>query len=219
LDLALTDNGRLVGELDDQRAEHSEILALAEEDARRLQHERDEALAASANLRSRIEILESALRRQRREDEPPIPDSLSELGEWAERNLCNRVVVLPRALNAAKKSSFEDIAFVYRTLLALRDKYVPMRRTGATQAKADCDAAWQELGLELTPSFAGSGAGQFGDEYRVKWDGRTRDLEMHLKGSNSRDPRYGFRCYFFWDDIKQVAVVGSIPGHLTTNAS
>jgi len=219
LDLALSDNGRLVGELDDQRAEHAEILALAEEDVRKLQHERDEAWAAAASLRARIEVIEAALRRQRQEDEAPIPDTLSELGVWAEQNLGGRVVVLPRAIHVAKKSPFEDVAFVYRTLLALRDKYVPMRRTGSTQAKSDCDSAWQELGLELTPSFAGSGAGQFGEEYRVKWEGGTRDLEMHLKGRNSRDPRYGFRCYFFWDEAKQIAVVGAIPGHLTTNAS
>lgn len=219
LDLALTENDRLTKELDEQKAEHAEAIAFAEQEEARVRAERDAAQTEVAQLRHRIDGLEAALRSQRQEPDSPLPDSLSALAEWAARELGDAVVLLPRAINAAKKSPFEDVPFVYRTLLALRDKYVPMRRGGNAQAKTECDAAWRELGLELTPSFAGTRAGQFGDEYRVKWDGRNRMLDQHLKGSNSRDPRYGFRCYFFWDESANAVVVGSLPNHLTTNAS
>lgn len=219
LDLALSENTRLTRELEDQRAEHAEILALSDADAIRLQSERDEALAELANLRLRIEALEAALRHQRHEEDVPIPESLADIGDWAARYLGDGVVLLPRAVNAAKKSPFENVPFVYRTLLAIRDKYVPMRRTGDPKLRAECEATWQELGLALTPSFAGSNAGQFGDEYRVRWNGRNRIFDMHLKGSSSRDSRYGFRCYFFWDDEAKAVVIGSLPGHLTTNAT
>lgn len=219
LELALAENDRLTKELDEQKAEHAEVMAFAESEEARVRGERDAAQAEVVQLRHRIEVLEAALRSQRQEPDAEIPDTLSALADWAGRELGDGVVLLPRAVNAAKKSPFEDVPFVYRTLIALRDKYVPMRRAGSAQAKAECDATWRELGLELTPSFAGAGAGQFGDEYRVKWDGKNRTLDLHLKGSNSRDPRYGFRCYFFWDESAQAVVVGSLPGHLTTNAS
>jgi hypothetical protein len=171
------------------------------------------------NLRHRIATLEGALRNQRHEEEIPIPESLSQIGEWAQKYLGDGVRLLPRAISAAKKSPFEDVGFVYRVLLFLRDRYVPMRRLSTPMAKNDCDKALRELGLELTPSFSGPGAGQFGDEYKVKWNEKVRMLDSHLKGSNSRDPRYGFRLYFFWDEDLKAVVVGSLPGHLTTSVS
>lgn len=219
LELALAENEKLSRELEDQKAEHKELLAMAENDIQRLQAERDEACAEVVNLRHRIATLEGALRNQRHEEEIPIPESLSQIGEWAQKYLGDGVRLLPRAISAAKKSPFEDVGFVYRVLLFLRDRYVPMRRLSTPMAKNDCDKALRELGLELTPSFSGPGAGQFGDEYKVKWNEKVRMLDSHLKGSNSRDPRYGFRLYFFWDEDLKAVVVGSLPGHLTTSVS
>lgn len=45
------------------------------------------------------------------------------------------------------------------------------------------------------------------------------DLDRHIRGSSSREERFGFRLYFFWDDEGQQAVVGSFPTHLSTRAS
>jgi hypothetical protein len=219
LDLALKENERLTRELEEQRAEHADMLTLADDDVRRIQTERDEALAEASRSGARISVVTAALQRQRNEPEIPIPDSLAELGDWGSQYLGNGVELLPRAVNAAKKSPFEDVAFVYRVLLLLRDKYVPMRRSGDPGRKAEYEAAREELGLTLTPSFAGSRAGEFDDEYRVKWSGKTRDLDMHFRGNSSRDPRYGFRCYFFWDDDSKSVVIGTVPGHLSTRAT
>jgi len=219
LDLALTDNERMAQELKDQKAEHADMLALAASDVRSIRTERDEALAEAALLRARIVAVTASLQKQRNEPEIPIPDNLAELGSWGSQYLGNAIEILPRAVKDAKKSPFEDVAFVYKVLLLLRDKYVSMRRSGDPLRKAEFDTALTEFGLELTPSFAGARAGEFASEYRVKWHEKNRDLDWHLKGNNSRDPRYGFRCYFFWDDETKTIVVGAIPGHLSTRAT
>lgn len=219
LELALAENERLSRALEEQKAEHAELLELAEDEERRLRAEHAETLAQVANLRHRVAALEAALRGQRQERDTPIPESLEEIGAWAAEHLGGAVLLLPRAVNAAKKSPFEDVPLAYRTLLALRDKYVPMRRDGGPKPVAEWEAAMRELGLELSRSFKGTRAGQFGNEYFVKWKGRTEELDMHLKGSSSRDPRYGFRCYFFWDEGSRKVVVGWLPGHLTTDAT
>jgi hypothetical protein len=112
LDLALAENERLALELKDQKAEYADMLALAEGDVRSIEAERDEALTDAARLRLRIDAVTLALQKQRNEPEIPIPDNLDELGDWADQYLGNGVVLLPRAVNAAKKSPFEDVAFV-----------------------------------------------------------------------------------------------------------
>jgi hypothetical protein len=73
------------------------------------------------------------------------------------------------------------------------------------------------LGLEDRPSFSGDRAGEEGEEYKVLWGKRKRLLERHLKGNSSREERYCFRLYYFWDDETQQVVVGSFPAHLSTS--
>ena len=219
LDLALSENGRLIRELEEQKAEHAEILQLSQSDLEGVQVELDEMRAEVRNRQHRVDALENALRSQRQQKIGIFPETLAEMGEWSINHLNDSVNIMPRAINAAKKSEFEDILLVYNVLCVFRDKYVPMRRAGDSQLKLECDLAWQELGLSLTPSFSGSGAGQFRDEYKVRWKGNIRLLDMHLKGSNSRDPRYGFRCYFFWEEESKTVVIGSIPNHLTNSAT
>ena len=41
-----------------------------------------------------------------------------------------------------------------------------------------------------------SGREKFPSDYSVTYLGRKTEIDMHLKGSNSRDPRYCFRVYF-----------------------
>ncbi|WP_298162547.1 hypothetical protein [Brevundimonas sp.] len=219
LELALDENERLAKEMQTAREEHSQMLDLAEEDVQRIHSERDDALSEQNRLLARLKHVESALASQRAASPEKFPDDLADLKQWAADNLGDSVVLLPRALNAAKKSPFEDVEYVFQVLLAIRDGYAPMRRSGDSDLKNSWDDKMRELGLTLTPSFAGAGAGEFGDEYRTMWAGRNREFDMHFKGCSSRDPRYGFRCYFFWDDEKECVVIGAIPGHLTTRAS
>ena len=57
------------------------------------------------------------------------------------------------------------------------------------------------------------------DLYSVQYGGSRRPLDRHLKGGISRERRYGFRLYFFWDDESQLVVVGWLPSHLDNRAS
>ena len=103
--------------------------------------------------------------------------------------------LLPRAFNAAKKSVFDDPALAYQALLLMRTTYVPMRRDGSLVLKERWETGLRQLGLEFTPT--GGRAGEFPSDYFVTYLGRKTEIDMHLKGSNSRDPRYCFRIYFF----------------------
>jgi hypothetical protein len=122
-------------------------------------------------------------------------------------------------VRAAKKSDFEDVGLVYRALLLLRDYYVPMKRQGGLDRKQAYDQKCQRLGIEESRSFAGERYGEEGEAYFIQYDGRRRALDLHLKGSNSREPRFGFRLYYFWDDVSQQVVVGWLPTHLPTRIS
>jgi hypothetical protein len=222
----------------------AELLSLADDEIRKLkdkaqqeqltytgllaeaEKERDAAVAMAegargeaANLRSRIIYLEHALSTAGSEPSVEIPDSFDVLAEWSNAHLAGSLVVLNRALRAAKKSNFENPALGYRALLVLRDYYVPMRRVGEVGRRSEYEKRLQELGLEESPSFSGGRAAEQGDEYFVDYQGRRRELDRHLKGSNARDPRFGFRLYFFWDEDSMQVIVGSLPSHLSTRAS
>jgi hypothetical protein len=219
LALASDEIKQLEGRAEEERRTFEGLLAEAE-------RERDEAIAAAggarseaANLRSRIAHLEHALSSEGSGEQIAIPDTLDELSSWSAQNLAGSIVVLNRALRAAKKSSFENPRLAYEALLVLRDYYVPMRRVGGEGQKVEYEQQLARLGLEESGSFAGTRAAEQGDEYVVEYAGRKRELSRHLKGSNSRDPRFGFRLYFFWDEESQQVIVGSLPSHLSTRAS
>lgn len=209
----------LEGRAEEDRRTFDGLLVEAEKERDSAQATADGARSEAASLRARVAHLEHALTLQGPVKPTRIPESLDELGEWASLNLAGSVVVLNRALRAAKKSTFEKLSLAYDALLVLRDFYVPMRRGGEDGQKEAYSRRLKELGLEESASFAGARAGEQGDEYFVNYAGRPRELDRHLKGSNSRDTRFGFRLYFFWDEDTQQVVVGSLPTHLSTRAS
>ena len=208
------ENTRLLQELDDVNAEHAEFLSLADAELKGVATERDEARTEIHALRARLTEMINAL--QAREQQPviPIPDNFDDLADWANQYLGNGVELLPRAVNAAKKSVFDDPSLAYQALLLMRNTYVPMRRDGSPGLKERWETGLRQLGLECTATHAGARAGEFPSEYFVTYDGRRTEIDMHMKGSNSRDPRYCFRLYFFWCDEKKRAVVASLPSHL-----
>jgi hypothetical protein len=59
-----------------------------------------------------------------------IPSDLRQFESWCESKLAGRVVLLRRAYDGVNRSRFHDSALIYRALLLLRDRYVPMRRKG-----------------------------------------------------------------------------------------
>jgi len=149
-----------------------------------------------------------------------IPDELDDLQEWVQRNLSGRLSLHPRAVRAAKKSPYEDVPLVYRSLLLLADEYREMRLNRLQ--KEDFEARLTEMGLEFERSITRERAGEQGDTYFVEYpagSGRKAFLEYHLRKGTTKDDRYSLRIYFFWDAEEQQVVVGSLPGHLETRAS
>ena len=177
-----------------------------------LEKEREQARTDIFGLNSRIAYLQDALNKGGRVEDISYPEDLDELEDWANKHLSGSVHILNRAYRAAKKSEFEDPAFVYRVLHILRDHYVPMKKglKGNEEFVDACD----ELGIEETPTFRGNRYGEEGDTYFVKHRGRRILLGQHIKKGNTRNPRRCFRVYFFWDDDDQQVVVGWLPSHL-----
>ena len=64
------------------------------------------------------------------EEPPSYPDSLDDLEGWCEGELDSRVIVLPRAIGAARKSRFVDIPLIYKSLLLLGNEYRDVRMDG-----------------------------------------------------------------------------------------
>jgi len=170
------------------------------------------ARAQSLEWLYRIRQLEGELRELGAKRHTPIPNTLDGFEDWCKEQLVGAVEVVNRAVQAVRKSEFHDPEFIYKCLVLLRDAYVPMRVEGSKERREAYEKALQELQLEESPT--GDGIKYAADQYSVVYGGARRPLDRHLKGSNSRDRRYGFRLYFFWDEEGEVVVVGWLPSHL-----
>lgn len=138
-------------------------------------------------------------------------DDLTQLPEWAQKNE-ERIVVTARALNGAKKSLYLRPALIFRALEYLAGPYRDYRLNRIERAAVD--EALTKSGLRMSGSAGPSVAGAEGEAYFVQFDGRRRFLEHHLLKGGGRDERYCLRVYFFWDEVSQRVVVGSLPAHL-----
>jgi hypothetical protein len=204
--------------LDDNKATSDGLLAAADEEITKLETALQREQAQVAHLKQRIDSLKDKVRQGGQRDEPrrEIPASLEEFEEWCLRELSEAVVVQSRAYRGVKKSEYENEQLIFEAMILLRDYYVPMRREGGPLLKRKFDEKCDELGIELSLTFAGSRHGEHEEEYVVEHKGENRLLDLHLKKGNSREPRYCFRLYFFWDDRDEQVVVGWLPSHLST---
>ena len=208
-----SDNNHLRKEIQEQKAQYDGLLAAADE-------ERAVAVEAAAIAKSqalerarRIRLLEQRVSAATTTPKAlEVPDTLDEFEDWCKQHLVGAVELVNRAYQGARKSDFHDPAFIYRALLLLRDFYVPMRIEGSPERRAAYLKELEELQLE--DGLTGDGVKYSEDLYSVQYAGGRRLLDRHLKGGNSRDKRFGFRLYFFWDDEGQVVVVGWLPSHL-----
>ena len=200
----------------ESKAEYDALLEQADRD-------RDTAETEVRRLQALADNLKERLRSEQivplQDAAPPIPEDLVELDAWARTQLSGDVELHSRALRAARNARYEDPSLVYKTLLLLRDAYVPMKREGGIEYKDAFEAGCRELGIEESSSFAGTRAGEQGDTYVIKHGGRKLDLDRHLKKGTTKDDRYCFRLYFTWDEPSSSVVVGSLPAHLRTRAT
>jgi hypothetical protein len=198
------------------------LLQLAESERDEARAQAEELRSEAFGLRARIQYLDRQLTQRSvygAPEEPEIPRTLEDLESWAHRHLAGAVVIHNRALRAAKKSQFADTDLVYRALLLLRDKYVPMRKVGGKEKVEEFRIACAQLALSEEPCFAGASAQKYEEEYFISFAGRRSCLDRHVKGSNARDERYCLRIYFFWDEETQQVVIGWLPSHLRTGLS
>lgn len=212
------DNEKLRSELKEQKEIHDGLLAAA--DGERQAAVEDAALARSQSLQRahRVRVLEDRLSKVSATPEINVlPDTLDGFEDWCAENLSGSVELVNRAYQGVRKSDFHDPTLIYQALILLRDFYVPMRIEGTPERREAYLSALASLQLE--DSLTGDGTKYDSDTYSVAYGGAKRLLDRHLKGSNSRDRRFGFRIYFFWDEEGQVVVVGWLPSHLQNRLS
>ena len=211
------DNEQLRKELKEQKEQYDGLLAVADTEREAAVQGANAAKAQSLDRLHRIRLLEARLAGSSAYTGTPIPDDLDGFEQWCRDNLAGSVELANRAFQGVRKSEFHDPKFIYRALLLLRDYYVPMRVEGTPERR---DAFFVELArLELEDSPTGDGIKFAPDVYSVQHGSTRRPLDKHLKGRDSRDRRFGFRLYYFWDDEGQVVVVGWLPTHLDNRSS
>lgn len=197
-----------------------------------------EETAQIANLQADLEywsqLARSLSKAQRSsialQDTPPVAQAAQELQgpeaakEWRLREIDlwalaneHRITILPRAIAATKRSPYENHQLLYDCLELLATEYTQVK-TGkldrfAFKQKADA------MGLEYGGSVAPSNAGEYGDQYFIRWRGRRRFLDQHLSKGNARDPRFCLRLYYTWDEVDRRVIVGSMPAHLGTSGT
>jgi hypothetical protein len=211
------ENEQLREKLEEQKEYYDGLLHVADS-------EREIAVQEAAAFRLRAKGLHDQNSRLKKKLEEsvgsqitPIPTSLDAFETWCKEYLVGSVEIANRAYQGIRKTDFHDHEFIYRSLLLLRDHYVPMRIEATQLRKRSFEEALCQLNLEEAPT--GDEVKRSFDLYSVQYGGRRRALDRHLKGSNSRDRRYGFRLYFFWEDDSQVVVVGWLPSHLDSRLS
>lgn len=211
------DNDELRKELKEQKEQYDGLLTTADIERANAELTANAAKAQAFERLQRIRYLENQLIDSAPEKTTPIPDTLEEFEKWCKTQLVGTVELTNRAFQGVRKSELLETSLIYKSLLLLRDHYVPMRIEGSPERREAYKAALANLHLEESPT----GDGVKFDEtlYSVQYGGTRRSLDRHLKGSDSRQRQFGFRLYFFWDDDGEVVVVGWLPSHLDNRAS
>lgn len=199
--------------------DYAELIRIAEQ-------EREDALAELAEakedldealLRNRMLEAQIARMRERSGNDEPRPSMLADVGEWANNQFAGRLVILPRACKALRKSNYTDVERTVRMIELLAGPYI--------DARSGVDGAhdrWLE-GIESirVKDFKQPDAGGSEDQqYHVRYQGRGMRLDRHLKGNESCNRDRGvFRVYYTYDELTGQVVVGWLPDHLTTAAT
>ena len=216
-----------INQLENDLKASEELINLAEEEnlelLEELEVQKEEAIEEINALRSKNWNLKDLVKVLGKEGvkstQQEIPDNLDKFEDWCNENLLVDVVVLNRAFREAKKSQYKDTSLIYKALLVLRDYYVPMRKEGGEESIKSFKEECEKIEIEESPSGRETRQGEEGEKYLVNYLGRKKRLDRHLTKGSSRDPRYCFRLYFFWDDENQEVIVGSLPAHLDTRIS
>ena len=205
---------RLTAVIETKNAEHDEWLVQADADLRTAEAMEKAAKDESRLLRQRLEALEHSLRDNDRDlpDEPL--ERYEDIEAWAEKHLVGSIWIAPKAIRQVRKADFADIGLFWKTLLMLRDFYVPMRRNSGAPQRAAYENALKELGLEDSGCFGNPNDIQQFPEYKVTYGREELWCHDHIKFGSGYDSRNMFRIYYNWHKDDQVLVIGHMPTHL-----
>ena len=150
-------------------------------------------------------------------DDQDFPDTWDDLETWVEIYAGSRLVVHPQAAKAARESPFNEIPFVYEALSILANEYVAMRTRSPEdeQPRIEFEEAIARLGVECSPVGSAVTDRRYKLDYKRRFDGKTVNLDMHLKRGAGFDESTLFRLYFTYCAETQRVLVGHMPGHLT----
>lgn len=209
--------GALQAALDDEtklREMYEEDNETQRQELQRLRDERDGMRAREYHFEGRIDALEKRLRELEGTRAPTFPDTWENLEEWCEQHLGNCVAVTAKAIRAARDSVFENVSFCYEVLLFLTEIYVPSRRGALEGGGERLEVEKARLGIDISPVGRAAETHRSKETYSTTYKGARVNLDMHVKGSNDRDPRKVFRLYFGWHEESQRVIVGWFPSHL-----
>lgn len=205
-------------ELQNEKLKASDAREKLTQQREQLIEERDRLKGSCRYLEDRVRALASAREKDPEDVEPEFPDAWDDLEEWCERHLAGRVVVTQKAIRAARTSPFEQIQFAYEVLWFLGRYYVSSRRNEGVDL-ATLEEASARLGIEVALVGRSVSERKLKDTYSVPYKSKALPLDLHVRGSSDRDPRYGFRLYFHWHPVEQCVIVGSFPSHLDNSMS
>lgn len=148
------------------------------------------------------------------------PSKTEDIPEWVERQFAGKLVFHNRAAGEIKKTpSFEiDMSLLCDAIEYLANEYRDERLGLINKEKSNiiCSEKYNR-NFEVTPTGDKS-IEMYPKEYKVKYGkgptGKSKEvlLDQHLKVG--KDNRNLIRIYFFYDNINNLVVVGSLPEHL-----
>lgn len=175
-----------------------------------------------SRLKAQVSTLRSRLKDatgKTTEQNIPEDGTYSDMSEWISQHYPDKLFLHPRAARSLKEANYADTRLVYKCLKLLATSYYDYR-TGSDSYDSFITACKQiDPGLDERGAITDAAAGAQGETYYVQYRGKRRKLERHLAKGSNKDRRYCLRIYFFWDDIDQVVVIGSLPHHLATSAT
>lgn len=197
-------NALLKQQIDEKTAEFN----LADAEVKQAEAERDQYRSQLSAIRGKVDSLEQRIGKSALQIE--YPDSFDSLDEWALKYLAGRLILLNRAVRAARKSPFNEPKVAYRCLERLAREYVDARRSGAP-----VDGLFDDLGVHLERTGDPVRLSQWKEEYFVPHRTKSEFLAWHLKRGSDKNETNTLRIYFFYDEDDEQVIVGHLPGHLT----
>lgn len=205
---------KLKDDMKSKTSEYDDLLTSAGDELSRVERLEKEARDMNWLLRQRLESLENSMRANERDfaDEPLT--KFEDIETWADKHLVGSIWISSKALRTASKAQFNDVDLFGKTLLMLRDFYVPMKRTPSPEYREAYEGALINLGLEDSYCFSNSNDIRNFPEYKVSYRDSVYWCGSHIKYGSGYDDRFMFRIYYHWHSEDQILLIGHMPKHL-----